>query len=73
MFEAELIPNNLRVAIKAFHHSMIEKKKLSTIIDNEVWILKYLSSQGIIWFYESFEHHNHWFIVMELVDGETLT
>ena len=48
MFEAELIPNNLRVAIKAFHHSMIEKKKLSTLIDNEVKILKYLSSQGII-------------------------
>jgi serine/threonine protein kinase len=44
VFEAELIPNNIKVAIKAFHETIIEKKKLNSLIDNEIKILKLLNS-----------------------------
>jgi serine/threonine protein kinase len=63
----------MKVAIKAFQQSIIEKKKLSNLIDSEIRVLKHLSNQGIIKYYESFEYHNHRFIVMELIEGKTLT
>jgi serine/threonine protein kinase len=48
---------------------VIEKKKISGLIDNEVKILKLLNSHGLLRFYESFEHHNHRYIAMELIEG----
>lgn len=65
--------NNAKVAIKVYKNNIPEAKKQSDIIQNEIKILKTLNDPKILKFLGNVQNSNYFVLILELVEGITLS